>query len=109
MSICIMQGDTAQLYLKLTRNKNPITQAMVSEIEVSVGDNIRKKFTKNEVLYDGNLLKWRFILTQEETLAMSGQKHYKVIARVKFSDTNQVAGEIVGEIFVRPAPSKEVL
>lgn len=111
-SLKIMQGDSyavfVSLYLKQTGE--PITPDMVSEVEITVGESLRKTYTAKEVLYDSNQKQWYFIPTQIDTFAMDPDS-YEVQVRPKFSNGrySAVKGIAVGNIIILDANSNEVI
>ena len=111
-SLRMMQGDSYPILvaLNLKDTGEPITPMMVSEVEICVGESIRKTYTADEVLYDASEMKWYFIPTQEETFAMDPGA-YEVQARPKFANVeySAVRGISVGTIVITDANSNEVI
>lgn len=108
----IMQGDSYAVFvrLRLKQTSEPITPDMVSEVEITVGESIRKLYSAGEVKYDSDQDQWYFIPTQEETFAMEPDA-YDVQARPKFSNGqySTVKGISVGTIVILDANSNEVI
>lgn len=108
----MMQGDSyaVDISLILTETNAVVTPNMVSEIEICVGEAIRKTYSAGEVQYDAINMKWYFIPSQEETLAME-PGGYEVQVRPKFNNGaySTVKGIKVGQIVIFPANSKEVI
>ena len=107
-SIKIMQGDSYVIPVNLTLNGYPMTPDMVDDVEVCVGEGLRKTFSEGGVGYDTSKQRWYIRPTQEETLALEVEG-YDVIARVKFSNGADVKGIKVGTIVVLDTHSEEVL
>lgn len=113
MHICtMMQGDTYGVFvsLRLRETPVPITPELVSEIELLVGQQLRKTYSEGQVLYDSARECWYFVPTQEETLAMEPGM-YEVQVRVKFrnDDHSPVKGVSVGTLLLKDAVSGEVI
>lgn len=111
-SIKIMQGDSYPVFvaLKLKNTGEPITPDMVYEVEICVGEVLRKTYSSEEVFYDANEKEWYFVPTQSETLAMDPGA-YEVQARPKFANGaySTVKGISVGMIIILDANSSEVI
>jgi hypothetical protein len=111
-AIRMMQGDSYPVYVALNMKDTGevITPDMVSDVEISVGESLRKTYASGATLYDDTEQEWYFIPTQEETIAMN-PGGYEVQARVKFSngDYSPVKGIKVGSIIILDANSSEVI
>lgn len=111
-TIKMMQGDSYAVFvsLKLKDTGEPITPDMVSEVEIMVGESLRKTYSSGTVRYDEDEMQWYFIPTQEETLALDPD-NYEVQARPKFAngDYSFVKGITVGNILIVDANSNEVI
>lgn len=111
-TVRMMQGDSYPVFvaLKMTQTGDPITPAMVGDVEIYVGDSLRKTYAAGEVLYDERQLEWWFLPTQEETFALEPDS-YDVQTRVKFPNGqySTVKGIKVGTILILDASSKEVI
>lgn len=111
-TIRMMQGDSYAVFvdLKMKESGEPITPSMVSDVEIQVGDNLRKTHSAGEVLYDETQSQWYFIPSQEETFALDPES-YEVQARIKFSNGKfpAVKGIRVGSIDILDAKSEEVI
>jgi hypothetical protein len=83
---------------------------MVSEVEICVGESIRKTYSANEVFYNSAEMEWYFIPTQDETFAIEPGS-YEVQVRPKFAngDYPTVRGINVGTIVITDAKSNEVI
>lgn len=106
----IMQGDSYPLYLKLTMDGEVIVPDTVLELEVCIGDSLRKLHSKGEVMFDLDSNCWYIWPTQEETLAMDvGQ--YSVVVRIKYlhHTLNQVQGQQIGRLSVVDTISEEAI
>jgi hypothetical protein len=101
----MLQGDSYPLKFTLKDSAGTlITNEMVSDVEIIVGD-LRKTYAKNELTYfDG---KWIFALTQEQTI--NAPKRCNAQVRVKFINNSEVIGKITTPLFVETGYSKVVL
>lgn len=100
----IMQGDAYDVTLTLTDdNDDRITDADVLDVEITLG-GLSKTYSSGDVIYSSG--EWAMSLTQDETFAMS--KVLPLEARVKFN-SGDVVGAKVGNVYVLPSKSKEVL
>ena len=111
-SVKMMQGDSYPVFvsLKMTQTGDPITPDMVEEVEICVGDSLRKTHTAGEVLYDATQLQWFFVPSQEETFALEPDS-YDVQTRIKLPNGqySPVKGIKVGTIIIIDAQSEEVI
>ena len=109
-AVRMMQGDSRSLFVQLKLDGKPVTPGMVSEIEITVGESLRKLQSSGEVMYDSASQLWYFIPTQEETLAME-PNGYAVQARIKLPNGqySPVTGITVGRIIILSSQSKEVI
>lgn len=109
-AVRMMQGDSESLFMQLGIDGKTLTPNMVSEIEVTVGQSLRKLYSSGEVHYDQSSSLWYFIPTQEETLAME-PNGYEVQARIKLPNGqySPVTGITVGRIVILSSQSKEVI
>lgn len=109
-TVNMMQGDSYAVYIDLEQSGVDLTPEMVSDIEVSVGENLRKTYSGGGVGYDAASQRWYIRPTQEETLALEADGH-EVIARVKYRNTPiaDVKGISVGRIKITESLSKEVI
>lgn len=111
-SVKMMQGDSYAVFvaLQLKDSGSVITPDMVSDVEVYVGDSIRKLYSAGEVRYDDTMLQWYFIPTQEETFGLE-PGGYPVQVRVKFRNGaySFIKGIEVGALTIVDANSEEVI
>lgn len=111
-TVKMMQGDSYPVFVALNMKdtRDVITPDLVSDVEISVGESLRKTYSSGETLYDSKEREWYFIPTQEETLAMEPDS-YEVQARVKFPNGSYspVKGIKVGTIIILDANSSEVI
>ena len=109
-AVRMMQGDSRSLFVQLKLDGKPATPGMVSEIEITVGESLRKLQSSGEVMYDSASQLWYFIPTQEETLGME-PNGYEVQARIKLPNGqySPVTGITVGRIIILSSQSKEVI
>lgn len=106
----IMQGCSCSVPFYLKQQGKVLTPDLISEIEVCVGETLRRLYSAGEVWYDVDSEQWYIRVTQQETLNMTPGVH-PVIARVKYldEDDSDVAGACVGNIVIPHAPGKGVL
>lgn len=109
-TVKMMQGDSYAVFFALKINDSPLTPDILSDLEVCVGDSLRKLYSAGEVSYDETTQEWYFLPSQEETLAMEPEA-YEVQARAKFRNGqySAVKGVSVGRIIINDANSEEVI
>lgn len=111
-TVRMMQGDSYAVFvnLKLTETGEPLTPEMVADVEICVGETLRKTHTAGEVQYDPAEREWYFIPSQEETFALDPES-YEVQARIKLPNGqySTVKGIKVGTIVILDANSEEVI
>lgn len=109
-TIKIMQGDSFAVFLNLKINNVVMTPDNIQDLEITVGESLRKLYSAGGAKYDTSLRKWFFIPTQEETLSLEPNA-YDVQARAKFlnGQYSSVKGVVVGKIIILSANSKEVI
>lgn len=111
-SVKMMQGDSYAVFvaLQIKNTGSVITPDMVSDVEIFVGESIRKLYSAGEVKYDDTMLQWYFIPTQEETFGLEPDG-YPVQARVKFRNGGYsvIKGIDVGTLMIGDANSEEVI
>ena len=108
--IKMMRGDSYIVFVNLTQQGNPLTADMVTDVEICIGDSLRKTYSGGEVGYDTLRNMWYFRPSQSETLALE-EGSYEVIARVKYSPYQDadVKGIPVGRIMMVDTHSQEVI
>lgn len=108
--IKMMRGDSYIVFVNLTQQGYPLTADMVTDVEICVGENLRKTYSGGEVGYDALRSMWYFRPSQKDTLAMD-EGAYEVIVRVKYSpyQTADVKGISVGRITMLDTHSQEVI
>jgi len=106
----IMQGDSYTIYLNLTQSGDTLTPDLVDDLEVYIGETLRKTFSAGSVFFDAESGIWSIRPTQEETMALEEGSH-EVTVRVKYKGQVQadVMGIVIGRIRVQACVSKEVL
>lgn len=109
-TVKMMQGDSYAVFFALKLSGEPLTPDVLSDVEIYVGDNLRKLYSAGEVFYDTNFREWFFIPSQMETLEMEPES-YEVQARVKFRNGqySAVKGIRVGMLTILDGTSKEVI
>lgn len=111
-TVRMMQGDSYAVFveLRLKETAEAISPDMVSEVEITVGQSLRKLYSSGEVQYDHDLNQWYFVPEQKETLAMEPDS-YEVQVRPKFAngEHSAVRGISVGTIVILDANSEEVI
>lgn len=108
--IKIMQGDSYVVFIQLTVDQQTLTPEMVEDVEICVGEALRKTCSGGGVGFDSSSQMWYIRPTQTETLAMAADV-YEVVARVKFcdGDSSDVIGIRVGRIMIQDGKSEEVI
>lgn len=110
MAMTIMRGDAYAIPVELTQGSYTLTPEMVSDVEISVGENLIQKYSQGDVNFDQELQQWYFRMSQADSLAMEANESYPVIARVKYTNNPaDVKGIKCGEIIVEDTNSTEVL
>lgn len=108
MAITMLQGDSYPIFLNLKQDGNLLTPAMVADVEICVGEEIRYTLSGGTVYYDAEKAVWYFWPTQEETLGAEGAMD--VFIRIKYPNLPaQLLGVKAGKIIFRGASFKEVL
>lgn len=107
----IMQGDSYPIYMELTQDGAPLTPDMVAELEVCVGDKLRKLYSAKEVFFDEASERWYIHPTQEETFGLEANTNYDVTVRIRYKGTSpeEVMGMRLGQISVRDSTSEAVI
>ena len=106
----MMQGDSYPVFIDLEQYGTNLTPDMIDDLEVSVGEVLRKTFSGGGVGYDTVTAQWYIRPAQQETLDMEVGA-YEVIVRVKYRNKPQadVKGITVGKIRITESYSKEVI
>lgn len=108
MNLNVMHGDSYAIPFKVTADGAPVTPDMVEELEVSIGSEIQRYLSKDELFFDESSNTWYFRLTQEETFAAGDVT--AVYVRAVFSGTpNNVVGAKAGYISATSTGSAVVL
>lgn len=103
----IMQGDAYPIEIEIKQNGDVLTPDMIDDLEICVGDDIRKTYANKEAVHSDGY--WYIRLTQEDTFGMDEGSH-KVTVRVKYKNQPpDVVGRLAGRIKVFRSHSKEVL
>lgn len=101
----IMQGDSYPIPVDITQDGVAVTPETVDEVEITVGEEIRKLYTAGGVTYENGA--WYFLLTQQETFSLKGNKN--VYVRLKYPGTGYTLGIKAGTLSVDDIPQKVVL
>jgi hypothetical protein len=111
MTKVAMQGDSFTLSFKLTRSGVVLAPDNIAELEVTIGKKLRKTLSGSEVQYDLNSGRWRFRLTQRDTMQLDCLVHHDIRARAKYDDNpdSDVKGVLLGTLYLETGSSKEVL
>lgn len=106
----IMQGDSYTIYLNLTQSGTSLTPDLVDDLEVYIGEELRKSLSGGGVFFDAEAVMWFIRPTQQETQALEEGTH-EVTVRVKYKGQppSDVMGTVVGRLRVQACVSKEVL
>lgn len=102
----MMKGDAYNLPISIETADGTATQETFEEIEVSIGNSIRKTLSSGEIGFDSERNLFLIPLTQEETFALKGRA--KVNVRCKYIGGN-VIGADLGILEFSPSLSKEVI
>lgn len=105
----IMQGDSYNVPIEITQDGATLKPSTISNVEVCVGENVRKTYAEGGVIFDENTGLWYIRLSQEETFEMDGTQD--VIVRIKYRNkpNGDVIGRRAGTINATETISKEVL
>lgn len=108
MAVVIKQGDAYGIPLDIQLNGAALTGADVEQVEVYIGDNIRKLFPE-QITYNDALGSFIVPVTQEETFELPEGETVRVDVRVQFPG-GMVLG-VVDELKAKVADaiSEEVL
>jgi hypothetical protein len=101
----ILQGDSYPIPVEITQDDVPVTPELVEEVEITIGDRVRKTYTGGDVFYEDEM--WYFLLSQEDTFSLSGG--YEVLLRLKYPGSGNVVGTKIGKLSVEKAQRKEVI
>jgi hypothetical protein len=101
----ILQGDSYPIPVEITQDDVPVTPELVEEVEITIGDRVRKTYTGGDVFYEDEM--WYFMLSQEDTFSLSGG--YEVLLRLKYPGSGNVVGTKIGKLSVEKAQRKEVI
>lgn len=108
MAITMLKGDSYPIYVNLKQNGIVLNPAMIEDLEVCVGEDLRYTYSGGTVFYDGSKQMWYFWPTQEQTLASEGA--LEVYVRVKYPNLPvQVLGAKIGNILIKNTNFTEVL
>ena len=109
-TIKMMQGDSRAVFFTLEQSGAELTPNKVSEVEITIGTNMRKLYSTGEVKWDKARRQWYIFPTQEETLALKPDG-YEVQARFKYpnGEFSPVKGLTLGRIVITSAQSKDVI
>lgn len=106
----IMQGDSYPVYIDLLQDGASLKPFMIDDLEVYVGESLRKTYSGGGVQFDEATLRWYIRPSQEETLGLEEGVH-NVVVRVKYKGQpeSDVKGEQIDRLKVRAGVSREVL
>ena len=106
----IMQGDSYPIYIELTQDSEILMPEMIAELEICVGEQLRKLYSSGDVKFDREYGQWYIYPTQAETLALQPGS-YQVFVRVRYknTETEEVVGVRVGRITVTDSISEVVI
>ena len=106
----IMQGDSYPIPITLHQDGVILKPFMIEDLEVCVGDNLRKTFLSNGVFFNEETMQWTFRLSQQDTFSMDEGVH-DVYVRIKYlgQPESDVHGERIDRIRVIAGKSREVL
>ncbi len=102
----MMKGDSYSLPIKIDTDRGVATAESFLDVEVCIGNAIRKTLACDEIKYDEEESLFLVPLTQEETFGLPNR--VRVNVRCKYGNGN-VVGVDLGIIEVAPTLSREVL
>lgn len=105
----MMQGDSYPVFINLKQYGVTLKPDMIDDLEVCVGEHLRKTWSGGGVAFDTGMQMWYIRPTQKETLNLPEDSH-TVIVRVKYKNQPaDVKGIPVGRIVIQDTHSEEVL
>ena len=102
----MMRGDSYCLPISIETDSGTATSGSFTDIEVCIGNTIRKLLSSGEVIYDSERLLFLVPLSQEETFELHGRARVNV--RCKYSG-GDVIGVDLGVLEFAPSLSREVI
>ena len=102
----MMRGDAYSLPIRIDTDSGSATAESFADVEICIGDTIRKTLSSGEITYDAERSLFLVPLTQEETFGL----HSRVRATVRCKYANgDVIGRELGVLEFNPTLSKEVI
>ena len=102
----MMKGDSYSLPIRIDTDSGVATAESFADVEVCIGNSIRKTLACDEIKYDVEDSLFLVPLSQEETFGLP--KRVRVNVRCTYGNGN-VVGVDLGVIEVAPTLSREVL
>lgn len=111
--IVIRQGDAYPIPLHLCHPGEILTPEQIQDMEICVGHQIRRLYSRGEVIYDPIDRMWLLRLSQWDTLRLE-RGVYEIQARIKYPSIPGDGEDVRtiwldNELTVLPGTSKEVL
>ena len=102
----MMRGDAYCLPIEIETDSGTATADSFTDVEVCIGNTIRKMLSSGEIIYDAERSVFLVPLTQEETFGLHVRTRVNI--RCKYS-SGDVIGVDLGVIEFAPALSREVI
>ena len=102
----MMKGDAYSLPIQIETDSGIATEESFAEIEICIGNTVRKTFSSGEITYEKQRAVFLVPLTQEETFRLHGRARVNV--RCKYA-SGDVVGVDLGVLAVTSSLSKEVI
>ena len=102
----MMRGDAYCLPIKIETDSGTATSESFTDVEVCIGNTIRKTLSSGNVIYDAERALFLVPLTQEETLGLHARARVNVRCKYPGGD---VIGVDLGVLEFTPSLSREVI
>ena len=102
----MMRGDAYCLPIMIETESGTASADSFTNVEVCIGNTIRKTMSSGEVIYDAERSLFLVPLTQEETFGLHGRARVNVRCKYPSGD---VIGVDLGVLEFSPSLSKEVI
>ena len=102
----MMRGDAFSLPIRIDTNSGSATADSFAEVEICIGNTVRKTLSAGEITYDEERSLFLVPLTQEETFGLHSR--VRITVRCKYAN-GDVVGEDLGVLELAPTLSKEVI
>lgn len=102
----MMRGDAFSLPIRIDTNSDSASADSFAEVEICIGNTIRKTLSAGEITYDEERSLFLVPLTQEETFGLHSR--VRITVRCKYLN-GDVVGVDLGILELAPTLSKEVI